>query len=439
MNPKNITIVGSGLAGTLMTCYLGRAGYAVDLYEKRPDPRKDCPYSGRSINLALSLRGIHALEEAGVASEVLKTTIAMPGRMIHAPDGSLHFQPYGKDPSKAIHAVSRAGLNIALIDAAEKMPNVRLFFAQRCTGIDLCTTTLHMVDDSANRPFTVPCQTVIGADGAFSAVRASMLLQERFAYSQDWLSHGYKELTIPAVNGDFAMEPHALHIWPRRRFMLIALPNSDCSFTCNLFLAYEGEANFASLATPDEVRRFFQTQFPDALALMPEVGEEFFANPTGSLVTVRCWPWHQKGRVVLIGDACHALVPFLGQGMNAAFEDCSALARCLREQPDQESAFRTYGRDRKEHTDTLGELAVENFVEMRDRTGSRLFLLRKKWEALLHKLLGEWYVPLYTLIAFTLIPHADALRRARKQARIVRVILVSVLLLALLLVWWASS
>jgi kynurenine 3-monooxygenase len=189
MKPKNITIVGSGLAGTLMTCYLGRAGYAVDLYEKRPDPRKDCPYSGRSINVALSLRGLHVLEEAGVAAEVLKTAIAMPGRTIHAPDGSLHFQPYGKDPGKAIHAVCRASLNIALIDVAEKLPNVRIFFAHRCTGIDLRTTTLNLVDDSANRPFTVPCETVIGADGAFSAVRASMQLQERFDYSQAFLSH----------------------------------------------------------------------------------------------------------------------------------------------------------------------------------------------------------------------------------------------------------
>jgi kynurenine 3-monooxygenase len=431
---QKFTIVGSGLAGTLMACYLGRAGQHVDLYEKRPDPRKDGSDRGRSINLALSVRGIHGLREVGVADEVLQSAIAMPGRMIHGHDGQLHFQPYGKDYSHAINSVSRSGLNIALINAAEKLPNVRIFFAHRCTDIDLASSTLRLVHEQET--LEVPCETVIGADGAFSAIRARLQRQERFNFSQDYLAHGYKELAIPpGPNGAFRMEKHALHIWPRQRFMLIALPNQDGSFTCTLFFPYEGEPSFASLQTARDVVSFFEQQFPDAVPLMPSLAEDFFSNPTGPLVTIRCSPWHHDGKVVLLGDACHAVVPFLGQGMNAAFEDCSTLARCLAEEPDHELAFRAYENARKEHTDTLADLAVYNYVEMRDHTGSRLFLLRKKWEILLHKLFGSWYVPLYTLVSFTRTPYANALRRARKQDRIVRAALVCLLLLVLFVLW----
>ncbi len=434
---SKITIVGSGLAGTLLAAYLGRAGHTVELHEKRADPRQAGADRGRSINLALSVRGIHALEEVGVAETVLASAIAMPGRMIHDRAGHLTFQPYGKDPSKAINSVSRAGLNIALLDALDRLPNVRVFFSHRCTGVDLATNTLHIADDAGGGSLDVPCETIVGADGAFSAVRASLQRQERFDYSQEYLSHGYKELSIPPLpGGGFRMEPHALHIWPRRRFMMIALPNADGSFTCTLFLWYDGEPSFAALQTPETVRAFFDREFPDAVPLMPDLVDDFFHNPTGPLVTIRCRPWHQDGRVVLVGDACHAVVPFLGQGMNAAFEDCSTLFHCLREQPDHAAAFHAYEAARKEHTDTLANLAVYNFIEMRDHTGSRLFLLRKKWEILLHRLLGEWYVPLYTLVSFTRTPYADALRRARKQDRVVRAVLVLLLLLVAFLVWF---
>jgi kynurenine 3-monooxygenase len=435
--PK-VTVVGSGLAGTLMACYLGRSGFPVDLYEKRPDPRSTGGEHGRSINLALSVRGIHALREVGVADEVLASAIAMPGRMIHDLDGHLHFQPYGKDPSKAIHSVSRNGLNVALINAAERCPAVRVFFAHRCTDIDLPTATLDLAD-AQGQSLRVPCELVLGADGAFSAVRARMQKQERFDYSQEYLSHGYKELTIPpGPGGSFLLEKHALHIWPRHSFMLIALPNADASFTCTLFFPFEGPLSFASLRTPDDVSRFFREQFPDVAALMPQLAEEFFAHPTGPLVTIRCRPWHSDGRVALIGDACHAVVPFLGQGMNAAFEDCTVLHRCLTElAPDWRAAFESYERRRKRHTDTLADLAVYNFLEMRDLVGSRLFRLRKRWEVLLHKLLGGWYVPLYTLVSFTRTPYADALHRARRQDRVVRGVLAGLLLLLFaVLLWW---
>jgi kynurenine 3-monooxygenase len=430
MTAPPFTIVGSGLAGTLLACYLARTGQAVDLYEKRDDPRIGGADHGRSINLALSVRGIHALREVGVADAVLANAIAMPGRMIHGQDGSLHFQPYGKDPSHAINSVSRAGLNITLLDALARFSNVRVFFGHRCTGIDLKTTTLRLVSDPAHRSIELPCRTVIGADGAFSALRATLEHQERFDYSQEYLTHGYKELSIPpAPGGGFRMEKNALHIWPRRRFMMIALPNHDGSFTCTLFLPYEGEPSFERLRTPEDVRRFFNQQFPDAVPLLPELTEEFFHNPTGPLMTVRCRPWHHDDRVVLVGDACHAVVPFLGQGMNAAFEDCSTLFHCLQQHRERLMAFRAYELARKEHTDTLADLAVYNYIEMRDHTGSRLFLLRKKWEILLHKLFGRWYVPLYTLISFTRTPYADALRRARRQDRVVRVVLLAILVL----------
>jgi len=436
MPPSNITIVGSGLAGTLMACYLGRAGFAVDLYEKRPDPRTHGADGGRSINLALSVRGIHALREVGVADEVLRDALAMPGRMIHDPAGQLRFQPYGKDPTKAIHSVSRNGLNVTLINAAERCPGVRVFFAHKCTGIDLDTTTLALLDESTGASLQVPCETVIGADGAFSAVRASMQKTERFNYSQDYLSHGYKELTIPpGPGGTHRMEKHALHIWPRHSFMMIALPNPDGSFTCTLFYPIDGPESFASLQTKDDVTRFFAEQFPDAVPLMPDLANEFIAHPTGPLVTVRCSPWHHKDRVVLVGDACHAVVPFLGQGMNAAFEDCTVLHNLMEKATDHEVAFAAYEKARKEHADTLADLAVYNFLEMRDKVGSRLFLLRKKWEILLHKLLGGWYVPLYTLVSFTRTPYADALRRARRQDRIVRGVLAGLALLLGFLLW----
>ena len=434
--PK-VTVVGSGLAGTLLACYLGRSGFPVDLYEKRSDPRLSEGEHGRSINLALSVRGIHALREVGVADEVLAGAIAMPGRMIHDSSGHLHFQPYGKDASKAIHSVSRTGLNVALLNAAERCPGVRVFFGHRCTDIDLPMATLELADPHGEH-VRVPCELVLGADGAFSAVRARMQKQERFDYSQEYLSHGYKELTIsPGPGGRFLLEKHALHIWPRQSFMLIALPNADASFTCTLFFPFEGPLSFASLRTPDDVTHFFREQFPDAAELMPGLAEEFFAHPTGPLLTIRCRPWHHDGRVALVGDACHAVVPFLGQGMNAAFEDCTLLCRCLTEQaPDWRAAFESYERQRKQHTDTLADLAVYNFLEMRDLVGSRLFLLRKRWGILLHKLLGDWYVPLYTLVSFTRTPYADALRRARRQDQVVRGVLAGLFLLLLAVLWW---
>ncbi|HEY7424260.1 MAG TPA: NAD(P)/FAD-dependent oxidoreductase [Gemmataceae bacterium] len=425
----DIVIVGAGLAGTLLACRLARAGRRVDLYEKRPDPRRGEQERGRSINLALSLRGIHALREIGLADEVLKASILMRGRMIHSPTGELTFQPYGKDDSQALRSVSRAGLNLLLVETAARYPSVRLFFEHRCTGLDLPAGTLEFVDTTTHSTVYVPADFIIGADGAYSAVRGQLQKQERFNYRQDYLSHGYKELTIPAGPGEtFRLEKHALHIWPRGSFMMIALPNQDGSFTCTLFWPFEGPNSFAVLRSEEAIQAFFQQQFPDAVPLIPTLAHDFLHNPTGPLVTIRCQPWHWDGRVVLLGDACHAVVPFLGQGMNAAFEDCTVLGECLARHADRGAAFAAYEAMRKEHVDTLADLCIDNFLEMRDRVGSRLFVLRKKLGILLHCLFPRWYVPLYVMVEFTRIPYAVALRRARRQDWVVRGILVSLML-----------
>ncbi len=419
----SFTIVGAGLAGALMACYLGRAGHEVAVYEKRADPRGHDAERGRSINLAISVRGLHALREVGLADAVIAQAILMRGRMMHAPDGRLTFQPYGKDDSEAIRSVSRAGLNLALVNAAARYGSVRFVFRRRCVGMDLHAGAVELVNEATNQTEWVPTQTVIGADGVYSAVRAQMQKQERFNYQQDYLAYGYKELSIPAGSGGtFVMEKHALHIWPRHSFMMIALPNRDGSFTGTLFLPYEGPSSFAGLRTEADVMGFFQEQFPDAVPLMPNLVHDFLKNPTGPLVTVRCRPWHRDGRVVLIGDASHAVVPFLGQGMNAAFEDCAVLNECLaRSAGDRAAAFRSFEDRRKEDTDTLADLCVQNFIEMRDKVSSRAFLLKKRLEILLHRLLPRWYLPLYTLVSFTRTPYAAAVRRARRQDRIVLV------------------
>jgi kynurenine 3-monooxygenase len=429
-----VTIVGAGLAGTLLACMLGKAGRQVTLYERRPDPRVHGQEAGRSINLALSVRGLHALREIGLEREVVQSSILMPGRMIHARDGSLAFQRYGKDDTEALHSVSRAGLNLTLVNAAARYPNVRLRFAERCTNFDVTNGDLEFHGER------VATQFVIGADGAFSVVRSAMQKQERFDYSQDFLTHGYKELTIPAgPNGSFRIEKNALHIWPRGSFMMIALPNQDGSFTCTLFWPFEGPNSFAALTTESDVLTYFHEQFPDAVPLIPTLGRDFLTNPTGSLVTIRCRPWSVGERAVLLGDACHAVVPFLGQGMNAAFEDCTVLNECLKRYPsDRRRALVEYESQRKEHVDALADMCVNNFIEMRDKVGSWVFRLRKRWSILLNKLFPRWYVPLYTMIEFTRIPYADARRRARRQDWIVRGVAAAILLIILLSIWHLS-
>src|SRR5260370_3792857 len=395
--PTKVILIGSGLAGGLLGAYLGRRGYDVDLYERRTDPREGNIVGGRSINLAVSTRGIHALEQLGIANEVLRHAIPMRGRMIHDKSGDLHFAPYDVDPKKCINSIGRAALNTTVIDAAQRYPNVRVHFNHRCTEVDLNEAVAYLETETGQ--VTASGDAVIGVDGAFSAVRQSMQRKiEKFEYGESYLAHGYKELAIPpGPDGSWQMEKNALHIWPRKSFMMIALPNPDGSFTCTLFWEFEGPRSFATTKTDDDIRRFFEEEFPDAVPLMPNLLDDFRNNPTGSLVTIRCAPWFYKARVALVGDAAHAVVPFYGQGMNPAFADCVVLDQCLEQFPhDRHRAFAEYFSLRKENADALADLAVENFIEMRDKTASRTFRAKKKLDHLLEGLLSGIYLPLYT-------------------------------------------
>ena len=416
---SKFVLIGSGLAGGLLAAYLGRRGYEVDLYERRADPREGNIVGGRSINLAISTRGIHALEQMGIAEEALQHAIPMRGRMIHDRAGELHFSPYDVDPKKCINSIGRAALNSTVIEAAQRHTNVRVHFNHNCTGVDIDAAVAHL--EIANGAVTARGDAVIGVDGAFSSVRQSMQMQiNRFEYDESYLAHGYKELTIPpGLDGTWRMEKNALHIWPRKSFMMIALPNPDGSFTCTLFWEFEGPRSFATTKTDDDVRQFFEEEFPDAVPLMPGLIDDFRNNPTGSLVTVRCAPWFYRDKTCLVGDAAHAVVPFYGQGMNAAFEDCVVLDECLEQFPEnRERAFTEYFRRRKENADALADLAIGNFIEMRDKTASKVFRAKKKLDHALEAALPGKYLPLYTMVTFTKIPYAAAARRARLQDRI---------------------
>ena len=416
---ETITLVGAGLNGPLLAIGLAQRGFRVEIYERRPDMRKVRMSGGRSINLALSTRGIHALTQADLWKEMQTIAIPMKGRMMHSVASELTFQRYGKDDAEVIYSISRSELNIALMNAAE-VQGVEIVFQQRCSGINLKEGSLQLRDEVTGEGRTLDSMVVIGCDGSASAIRSEMLRQSRFNFSQQYLNYGYKELTIPAgANGKHALETHALHIWPRGNHMLIALPNVDGTFACILFLPFEGADSFAQLNTHSEVVEFFRARFPDAVPLMPGLAENFFANPTGAMVTIQCSPWHAEGRVLLLGDAAHAIVPFFGQGINCGFEDCTQLLELIGEHSgDWAPIFAEFEKRRKVNTDAIADLALENFVEMRDRVGDARFLFRKKVELALEAKLPKVFVPKYSMVTFHRIPYATALERGRVQDRI---------------------
>jgi kynurenine 3-monooxygenase len=430
---QDVTIVGGGLGGALMAVFLGRAGWRVRLFERRPDPRTGVAGRGRSINLAISTRGLAALERVGLAQKLLDVAVPMRGRMVHGIDGGLVFQPYGHEVHHVIHSVSRAGLNRLLIETAEAMPNVEVVFGRRCVDVDLAAAEATFADAETGATSTAAADLLIGADGAYSEVRLAMQKTDRFEYTQSYLDHGYKELVIPpADGGGFRMERNALHIWPRGGFMMIALPNIEGSYTCTCFWPFDGPNSFGALTTDSEVRAYFDKIFPDAVPLMPTLEEDFRLNAVGSLVTVRCAPWSLADRVVLLGDAAHAVVPFYGQGANAAFEDCLVLDDCLRERGhDTARALAAYEERRKPHADALADLAIGNFLEMRDKTASKTFLFGKKAEKALAKLFPGRFIPLYYMVTFSRTPYADAVERAETQWRAVFTVAGVVLLFGL--------
>lgn len=407
---KSIAISGAGLVGSLAAIYLRKRGYDVTVFERRHDMRKSGAEGGRSINLALSNRGIRALEEIGLADELKKVAIPMHGRMMHDKQGKLNSFAYGKE-GQFINSVSRSGLNIVLMNEAERL-GVQFRFDQRIQKVDFVTTQL-FVEGKPGEPFDL----IIGADGAFSAVRGSFQFTERFDYEQNYIDHGYKELHIPpGANGSFQLEKNYLHIWPRESFMMIALPNPDGSFTCTLFFPFDGNPSFGMLKTNADVEKFFEETFPDARKLMPTLLEDFNTNPTSSLVTIKCYPW-VRNNTLLIGDAAHGIVPFYGQGMNAGFEDCRILNDLLSQHNDNwTTVLPEFQQLRKPDADAIAQLALDNFIEMRDLVADADFLFRKKIEGKLYELFPDKWIPLYPMVTFMdNMRYSDALRTGQKQ------------------------
>lgn len=423
----HIAIVGAGLVGTLLSIYLVKRGYRVSVFERRADMRKHEVGGGRSINLALSNRGIKALDEVGLSHLIGQAAVPMHGRMVHPIAGSLSFHPYGKE-GQFINSISRSGLNIVLMNEAERL-GVTIHFNSKIETIDLANTRL-VFDKQPNHQGAKSAEAnpihegnfkhIIGADGAYSSVRSAFQISDLFDYSQTYIEHGYKELSIPAKKAtEHNLEKSALHIWPRESFMLIALPNLDGSFTCTLFFPFQGPLSFTSIKNKADVQSFFRNYFPDVIPLMPTLDEDFLSNPASSLVTVKCWPWANHNSL-LIGDAAHGIVPFFGQGMNAGFEDCSVLNDLLDQHHDDwGKVVHQFQELRKPDTDAIAQLALGNFIEMRDLVDDASFLLRKKIEARLHKLFPDKWIPLYSMVTFNEnIRYSTALAIGKMQQRI---------------------
>ncbi len=424
MKKETAIVVGAGLVGSLWAVFLARRGYTVKVFERRSDMRAAGYSGGKSINLAMSERGWKALEQAGIREKIEQVAIPMPGRMMHSMAGELTFQPYGKE-GQAIYSVSRGGLNLELLNIAASYPNLEFFFDHRCVEVDLNSPNITFEDLKTKELKTIEAPLIFAADGAFSAVRYALQRTDRFNYRQFYLDHGYKELSIPPLeNGEHRMKPGALHIWPRGNHMLIALPNADGSFTCTLFLPFEGEVSFEKLKTDADLLAFFQKHFPDAIPLMPTLLRDFWANPTSSLVTVQCSPWQWQGRILLLGDAAHAIVPFYGQGMNAGFEDCTILDAMLDEMGgDWSKAIPAFAQSRVRDGNAIAELAQRNFVEMRDLVADPKFLLRKKIAADLAAKFPEEFLPVYSMVTFSNTPYHVALREDDAQNALFREIL----------------
>jgi len=419
MNGNDVTLIGAGLVGSLLAVFLGRRGYRVTIYERRPDLRHGSVAAGRSINLALANRGMAALERAGLLEALRPILIPMVGRMIHDIHGKTTLLRYGHRPEEVIYSVSRGGLNRRLLDLAEA-EGARIRFQQNCQDVDFERGTLSMLDEVTQEPRDEPFQCVLGTDGSASRVRRAVVRATGGHEEDEPLGHGYKELCIdPDEGGGFRMDGRSLHIWPRGEFMLIALPNPDGTFTLTLFLPNAGPESFAALTTPEAVQAFFVRYFPDARTLLPDLTEQFFGNPLGSLGTVRCAPWSYQDRALLLGDAAHAIVPFHGQGMNAGFEDTVAFDQLLQEcGNDWGKLFQRFYEDRKPNTEAIADMALENYVEMRATVLDPKFALKKATAFALEDRFGPRFIPRYSMVMFHTMPYAEAKRRGAIQERI---------------------
>ena len=416
---KSIAIIGGGLVGCVQALFLAKRGYKVTVIERRGDPRKADLYAGKSINLALSHRGLTALAKLGLDKIALEISTPMRGRMMHNNQGELTFQPYGIN-NEAIYSIGRIELNKVLVEAAENHGNIDFLFNHKVKHVNIYDKEIFAYNQDAEQNWSSKYDVIFGSDGAYSVVRQAVMKSQRFNFSQDYLGHGYKELSIPAKNGKHQLDPNALHIWPRGKYMLIALANIDGSFTCTLFMSFEGDPSFSQIQTEQDVEKFFIANFPDVLTLMPDLRKDFFDNPTSSLITIKCSPWHYKNNVMLIGDASHAIVPFYGQGMNSGFEDCNEFDKMLGRYNDElsEEMFNDFSRTRIPNTNAIADMAVENYLEMRDGTANPMFLLRKKIERKMASKYPDQWVPQYSLVTFSNASYIKAQALGKKQAAI---------------------
>ncbi len=412
---KNITIVGAGLVGSLLACYFSKRGHTVNVFERRPDMRVAGYVGGRSINLALSHRGWKALKKIGLEKAVEKIAIPMKGRVIHDVAGNTSFFPYGNE-SQAIYSVSRGDLNKIMVEKADKFKGVNFYFGERCTKIDFARTHITFENTATEHISEINADIIFGADGAYSEVRYEMQKTPNFNLSQQHEEYGYKELTIPALEkGKHAIEKNALHIWPRKSFMMIALPNLDGSFTVTLFAPFKGENSFETITNAEEVAEYFNRNFKDAVPLMPDLQSDFFENPTSSLVTVKAYPW-KNHNTCLIGDAAHAIVPFYGQGMNCGFEDVSELDEILSATNENwEEALAQFEKQRKPNADAIADLALYNFIEMRDLAGREDFQLRTKIEKKIAEAFPDTFMTHYSMVTFSDLSYSEAKKRGEKQ------------------------
>ncbi len=421
-NPQKIAVIGSGLVGSLLAIYLKKAGHTVHVYDRSPDTRK-INFSGRSINLVMSNRGWKTLEDIGLDDEIRKIGIPVDKRAIHLVNHDLNYQYYGKE-GEAIFSLSRGILNRKMIDLAEEA-GVEFYFEQKIWDVTLSTATLHIGETERGEWTEVNYDMVFGADGAFSRIRHRMQRQSMFNYSQEFLDIGYKELNIPAnADGTHKLDKHSLHIWPRGKYMLMALPNLDGSFTCTFFMPFEGENSFESLKTIDDVTAFFTKNLPDTIDVIPKLAEDFFKNPTSTLVTMKCFPWTFEDKIALIGDACHAIVPFYGQGMNSGFEDITVLNEMMiKYGNDWKMIFSEYEKSRKPNADAIAELSYRNFMEMSSKTADEKFLLQKKIEKHFANKYPDKWIPLYSRVTFSHRPYSEALAIGDFQDGIMKQIL----------------
>ncbi len=414
---ERILIVGSGLVGSLLAIFLARRGLAVEVFERHPDLRTlDLSARRPSINLSLCERGFRALDHIGIGDAVRALTVPTYGRAVHSLAGEVSFQPYG-ERGEATYAILRNDLNRALVDCAERSFGVQFHWDERCLDVDLDHPAATFESGASGRSHRQEATRIFGADGVFSRVRSRLERTPLFNYSQTYLDHAYTELDMPTIDGTpWARHRNSVHLWPRSTHMLLGLPNQDGSLVCSLHLPIEGDPSFSSLQTPEDLAEYLGRSFPDALPLMPEAAANFFARRANYFVSIRCYPWTRAGKVALIGDAAHAIVPFFAQGVNAGFEDCLVLDECLDHHPgDWQAAFQLYERRRKPEADAVSDLSLHHFRELRDDLGKPTFLLKRRIEKTLGELYPERFIPLYTMVTFKALPYSEALQRGREQ------------------------